>query len=490
MLRLPSSVPLVEPAIETMLVVGQPQLGDEAGKANEEWGVEQALVPEQVVATPAHKAESEAHDKNGWVGRRRPVDGDRNTPSPEVLSMRFSYCMVPEVYQLFWAAMARGEFITDAAVEAGTYRKQGTRWLAAAGGVRPRRGRGLKGRCLTLAQREEIALGRARGESVRSIAAAIRRAPSTVSRELRRNADRLGGYRATTAHALAYARASRPKPAKLVTNLVLRGKVEADLAKKYSPEQISGRLKLDFPDQPEMQVSTETIYQSLYVQSRGALKRDLTRYLRTGRAVRRPSRKVGQRKNRIPNMINIAERPAEAEDRAVPGHWEGDLIIGRKNLSAIGTLVERTSNYTMLLHLPDGYTPELVRDALAAKIKTLPEVLRASLTWDQGPEMRDWKQVAVAADIDIFFCDPHAPWQRATNENTNGLLRQYFPKGTDLSIHSAARPRLGRRRTQRPAPQTAPIPQTGRTDRRPAAGCVTIIPLNRSRPTTPPHPSS
>jgi len=345
--------------------------------------------------------------------------------------------MVPEVYQLFWAAMARGEFITDAAVEAGTYRKQGTRWLVAAGGVRPRRGRGLKGRCLTLAQREEIALGRARGQSVRSIAAAIRRSPSTVSRELRRNADRLGGYRATTAHALAYARASRPKPAKLVTNLVLRGKVEADLAKKYSPEQISGRLKVDFPEQPEMQVSTETIYQSLYVQSRGALKRDLTRCLRTGRAVRRPSRKVGQRKNRIPNMINIAERPAEAEDRAVPGHWEGDLIIGRKNLSAIGTLVERTTNYTMLLHLPDGYTPELVRDALAAKIKTLPEMLRVSLTWDQGPEMRDWKQVAVAADIDIFFCDPHSPWQRATNENTNGLLRQYFPKGTDLSIHSA-----------------------------------------------------
>jgi transposase, IS30 family len=351
--------------------------------------------------------------------------------------MRFSYCMVPEVYQLFWAAMARGEFISDAAVEAGTYRKQGTRWLVAAGGVRPRRGRGLKGRCLTLLQREEIALGRARGQSVRSIAAAIGRAPSTVSRELRRNTDRLGGYRATTAHALAYARASRPKTAKLVSNLVLRGKVEADLAKKYSPEQIAGRLKVDFPDQPEMQVSTETIYQSLYVQSRGALKRDLTRYLRTGRAVRRPSRKVGQRKNRIPNMINIAERPPEAEDRAVPGHWEGDLIIGRKNLSAIGTLVERTTNYTMLLHLPDGYTPELVRDALAAKIKTLPEMLRASLTWDQGPEMRDWKQVAVDADIDIFFCDPHAPWQRATNENTNGLLRQYFPKGTDLTLHSA-----------------------------------------------------
>jgi IS30 family transposase len=219
----------------------------------------------------------------------------------------------------------------------------------------------------------------------------------------------LGRYRATSAHALAYHRASRPKPGKLVTNLLLRGMVEADLAKKYSPEQIAGRLKVEFPDQPEMQVSTETIYQSLYVQSRGALKQELTRCLRTGRAVRRPSRKVGQRKNRIPNMINIAERPAEADDRAVPGHWEGDLIIGRKNLSAIGTLIERTTNYTMLLHLPDGYTPELVRDALSAKIKTLPEVLRASLTWDQGPEMGKWKQVAVDADIDIFFCDPHAP---------------------------------------------------------------------------------
>ena len=351
--------------------------------------------------------------------------------------MRFSYRMVPEVYQLFWAGMAAGEFINDAAIAAGSYRKQGSRWLAAAGGVRPRRGRGLRGRCLTLAQREEVALGRARGDSIRAIAAIIGRSPSTVSRELRRNADRLGRYRATSAHALAYHRASRPKPAKLLTNLRLRGMVEADLAKKYSPEQIAGRLKVDFPDQPEMQVSTETIYQSLYVQSRGALKQELTRCLRTGRAVRRPSRKVGQRKNRIPNMINIAERPAEADDRAVPGHWEGDLIIGRKNLSAIGTLVERTTNYTMLLHLPDGYTPELVRDALAAKIKTLPEVLRASLTWDQGPEMGKWKQVSVDADIDIFFCDPHAPWQRATNENTNGLLRQYFPKSSDLSAHSA-----------------------------------------------------
>ena len=352
--------------------------------------------------------------------------------------MRFAWLMVPEVYQRFWAAMARGEFITDAAVEAGTYRKQGTRWLFAAGGVRPRRGRHLKGRCLTFAEREEIALGRARGDTVRSIAVAIGRSPSTVSRELSRNCDASGRYRATTAHARAYDRASRPKPAKLVVNPVLRARVEDDLAKKYAPEQITGRLKVDYPDRAEMQVSSETIYQALYVQSRGALKRDLTRYLRTGRAVRKPCRKPGQRKNRIPDMINVSERPAEADDRAVPGHWEGDLIIGRANLSAIGTLVERTTGYTMLLHLPWGYTPELVRDALAAKIKTLPDSLRGSLTWDQGIEMRDWKHVRVDADIDIYFCDPHAPWQRGTNENTNGLLRQYFPKGSDLSVHSAA----------------------------------------------------
>ena len=175
-------------------------------------------------------------------------------------------------------------------------------------------------------------------------------------------------------------------------------------------------------------MSTETIYQSLYVQSRGALRRELTACLRTGRALRRPSRKVGQRKNRIPNMVNVSERPAEANDRAVPGHWEGDLIIGQRNLTAIGTLVERQSGYTMLLHLPEGYKPEQVRDVLAEKIKTLPDSVRRSLTWDQGPEMRDWKHVAVAADIAIFFCDPHSPWQRGTNENTNGLLRQYFPK--------------------------------------------------------------
>jgi transposase, IS30 family len=216
---------------------------------------------------------------------------------------------------------------------------------------------------------------------MRSIADRLGRSPSTILRELKRNLDRHGRYRATAAHARAYERASRPRPAKLATNLVLRKKVEQDLEKKYSPEQIVGRLRLELPDDPEMRVSTETIYQSLYVQSRGALKRELTACRRTGRALRRPSRKVGQRKNRIPNMINVSERPAEADDRAIPGHWEGELIIGQRNLTAIGTLVERSSGYTMLLHLPDGYKPEQVREVLAAKIQKLPDSVRRSLTW-------------------------------------------------------------------------------------------------------------
>jgi transposase, IS30 family len=351
----------------------------------------------------------------------------------------FTDRMLPEMVQPFWAALQRGEFITDAAAEVGTYRKRGTRWVAAHGGVRPRRGRNLKGRCLSFCEREEIALARARGESMRLIARRLERSASTVSRELRRNADRRGGgYRATRAHALAYERASRPKPAKLATNLALRAKVEQDLAQRYSPEQIAGRLRVEFPDQPEMWVSTETIYQSLYVQSRGALRRELTRCLRTGRALRQPGRRTGQRKNRIPNMINISQRPPEANERAVPGHWEGDLLIGRRNATAIATLVERSTGYAMLVQLPEGYKPEQVAPALAAKVRTLPEALRRSLTWDQGPEMRDWKQVRVDAGIEVYFCDPHAPWQRGSNENTNGLLRQYFPKGTDFSAVSEA----------------------------------------------------
>jgi len=355
------------------------------------------------------------------------------------MTVRFSSQLVAEMVQPFWAAVQRGEFLTDAAAVAGTNRWRGLQWVRESGGVRPRRGRDLKGRCLSFAEREEIAAGRVGGESMRSIAARLRRSPSTISRELSRNHRPGGGYRASSAHVLAYERASRPKPAKLVTNVVLREKVEQDLQRKYSPEQISGRLLVEFPDDLEMRVSPETIYQSLYVQSRGALRRELAVCLRTGRALRVPNRQGAQRKNRVlPDMVNISERPAVATDRAVPGHWEGDLIIGKRNASAIGTLVERATGYTMLVHLPAGYKPEQVAPALAAKIQTLPIALRGSLTWDQGVEMRDWKQVTVATDIAIFFCDPHSPWQRGTNENTNGLLRQYFPKGTDLSAHSAA----------------------------------------------------
>ena len=214
--------------------------------------------------------------------------------------------------------------------------------------------------------------------------------------------------------------------------------MEKDLQKRYSLEQISGRLKREFPDREEMRVSPETISQSFYVQSRGALKQELTRYLRTGRGLRSPSRKAGQRKSRIPDMVNISQRPAEASERAVPGSWEGDLIIGKGNYSAIGTLVERCTNYRMLVHLPGGYTAEKMRDALTATITTLPDALRGTLTWGQGVEMREWKRVAIDADIRIYFCDPRSPWQRGINENTTGLLRQYFPKGTDLSVHSAA----------------------------------------------------
>jgi IS30 family transposase len=339
-----------------------------------------------------------------------------------VVMAKYSIFVRPDLMQVFWARMRAGGFISEAVELIDTSRRTGRRILVDAGGVRPRRGRALKGRCLTFEQREEIAIRRAQGQSLRQIGGAIGRSPSTVSRELRRNAVVGVGYRATSAHALAFERASRPKPGKLHVNAQLRGIVERDLKKRYSPEQISGRLKREFPDREEMRVSPETIYQSLYVESRGALKRELTASLHTGRTLRRPSRKVGQRKNRIPGMINIAQRPPEAEDRAVPGHWEGDLIIGKGNLSAIGTLVERTTGTTMLLHLPDGYKPDQVAPALAAKIQTLPAMLRQSLTWDHGPEMRDWKTVAIDADIEIYFCDPHAPWQRGSNENTNGLL--------------------------------------------------------------------
>lgn len=229
--------------------------------------------------------------------------------------------------------------------------------------------------------------------------------------------------------------ASRPKAAKLAGDRLLRDLVQAKLEDLLSPEQIAAQLRLEYPNQPEKWVSHETIYQSIYIQGRGALRRELVRCLRTGRAVRKPRRKTNERRGRIPNMINISERPAEADDRAVPGHWEGDLLIGKSHESAIGTLVERRSRYVMLLHLPDGHSAEEVERAIHGATTKLPQTLWKSLTWDQGKEMRNHERIRIATGLEIYFCDPAKPWQRGTNENTNGLLRQYFPKGTDLRVH-------------------------------------------------------
>lgn len=287
---------------------------------------------------------------------------------------------------------------------------------------------------LSIEDRVEIALGLERGESLRCIAKRLGRHPSTISRELKRARDRRHRYRPLAAHRLAYRRARRPKPTKL-SHPKLCKRVVADLKQFWSPEQIAKRLRQDFGDDVRMQISHETIYKSLYVQGRGELRRELTRCLRTGRAKRKPRGWTGNKRKIIPDIVLISERPAEAADRAVPGHWEGDLIMGRDNKSAIGTLVERSTRYVMLLHLPVDHTAVSVRDAMAKVITTLPESLRRSITWDQGPEMAEHVQFTVQTDVPVYFCDPYKPWQRGSNENTNGLLRQYFPKQTDLSVH-------------------------------------------------------
>jgi IS30 family transposase len=293
------------------------------------------------------------------------------------------------------------------------------------------------GRYLSLAEREEIAVGVAARLPQAEIARRLGRAASTVSREIARNSTRgRYRYRATAAQVRAEERARRPKPAKLAACGELRGWVQGKLEDDWSPEEISHRLAIEFPDRAEMRVSHETIYQALYVQGRGALRRELTRHLRTGRALRKPRRKEGERRGKIPGMVMIADRPPEADDRAVPGHWEGDTIAGRAGKSQIGTLVERTTRFTMLVPLPCGKSADAFADALVPVIAGLPGALRRSLTWDQGTEMHQHARIAVAADCEIYFCDPHSPWQRPSNENTNGLLRQYFPKGTDLSVHS------------------------------------------------------
>ena len=290
-------------------------------------------------------------------------------------------------------------------------------------------------RYLSLDDRLAIADGLINRQTLTAIAAGIGRNKSTVCREVRAHSVD-GIYLPHQADRTAAAARARPKPSKLVTNPALRAAVEQGLEQKLSPEQICNRLVKDHPDDESMRVSHETIYQALYFQARGGLKREVVTALRTGRTRRKPQRRPDQRQTRfVDDMIMISERPAEADDRAVPGHWEGDLIMGAGNQSAIATLVERATRYTMLVHLPGGHDAETVRDGLIATMKTLPEHLRGSLTWDQGSEMARHQQFTIATDIAVYFCDPHSPWQRGTNENTNGLLRQYFPKGTDLSVH-------------------------------------------------------
>jgi IS30 family transposase len=388
--------------------------------------------------------------------------------------------------RLFWREIAKGLSSEDAAIAVGVSQAAGTRWFRERGGMPTFLIHPVTGRYLSFDEREVMALLKAQGAGIREIARQLSRDPSTVSRELRRNAATRGGkldYRASVAQWKAELMARRPKPAKLVTNDRLREYVQERLsgqvrrpdgtpvtgpvtapwkgrnkphrqdrrwATAWSPEQISNRLKVDFPDDEAMRISHEAIYQALYVQSRGALKRELVACLRTGRALRVARSRAGQRAGgHVTPEVMISERPAEVEDRAVPGHWEGDLLIGADR-SAIGTLVERTTRFTMLVHLPRmqgygteprvkngpalaGYGAEAMRDALAAQMTILPEQLRRSLTWDRGKELAQHAQLKIDTGVAVYFADPHSPWQRGTNENTNGLLRQYFPKGTDLS---------------------------------------------------------
>jgi IS30 family transposase len=393
----------------------------------------------------------------------------------------------------FWVAIASGRSSEHAGVDAGVPPAVGVRWFRRAGGMPPthfsQSSKPLSGRYLSFTEREEIAILRAQGNGVRAIARLLDRPPCTISRELLRNAARRHGapeYRATTAQWHADRSARRPKPAKLAVNPILRDYVQDRLAgmiakpdgtplvgpkvvwkgrravhrqnrrwaTAWSPEQISRRLRLDFPEDEMMRISHEAVYQALYVQGRGALRRELSACLRTGRALRMPRvRTRSPGRSFISPEIMISQRPAEAADRAVPGHWEGDLIIGLGS-SAIGTLVERTTRFTMLLHLPRmtghdqearvkkgpalaGHGAEAVRYAITRAISTMPEQLRRSLTWDQGAELAQHARLKIDAGMQVYFCDPQSPWQRGTNENTNGLLRQYFPKGTDLSAHNA-----------------------------------------------------
>jgi transposase, IS30 family len=326
--------------------------------------------------------------------------------------------------------VAAGERVDDVAVAFGRGRRHVFWLVARSGGLRPRR-RPRPPLRLSLAEREEISRGLLAGRSLRTIAAGLGRAPSTVSREVAGHGGRRR-YRAWRADAAAIRRSQRPKLAKLAAQPRLRAEVERLLAERWSPQQIAARLRLEHPDDEELRVSHETIYTSLFVQGRGALRRELARCLRSGRTQRRSHRRRLPAPLPMRDMVLISQRPAEIDDRAVPGHWEGDLLMGGAN-TAIATLVERQTRYLLLAALPAGHTAPSVRDALTQTISRLPVELRHSLTWDRGKEMAEHTRFTVDTGVQVYFCDPHSPWQRGSNENTNGLVRQYFPKGTDLS---------------------------------------------------------
>jgi IS30 family transposase len=343
----------------------------------------------------------------------------------------------PEEQREIWDRLEAGENMSTVGRALGRGQSAICMFVARTGGVRPKEASPRSARLLSFNEREEISRGLANHESLREISRRLGRAPSTISREVERN----GGvtkYRAALAEKGTRERGRRPKVAKLVQCPRLRRVVEAKLKRKWSPEQIAAWLPGAYPSNPEMRVSHETIYMSLFVQGRGALRRELTTCLRSGRAMRRPrTRREKPLAGIIQDMVMISERPAEVADRAVPGHWEGDLLMGKKKIS-IATLVERKSRYVTLVRVPGNTKAETVRKAIARQILKLPLELRRSLTWDQGKEMNEHLRFTVDTGVQVYFCDPSSPWQRGSNENTNGLLRQYFPKGSDLSVHSQA----------------------------------------------------
>ncbi len=337
----------------------------------------------------------------------------------------------PEAVDEIWVRLRAGHAVKPTARELGISTSTVRTYLVRCGGIRPDphcRGAGR----LSLEEREEISRGLAAGLSLRAIAAQLGRATSTVSREVAANGGRRR-YRASRSDQQAWSRATRPKKCKLANNPVLRAIVEEKLRRRWSPQQIAGWLKLTYPHDLEMQVSHESIYRTLFVQSRGALRRELTAYLRTGRVLRRPRGvRLPDGRGGRPGILNISERPAEAEDRAVPGHWEGDLVFG-KNMSPVATLVERSTRFLILVALPAGnHKADAVADALAQAVATVPSQLARSLTWDQGHEMAAHRRFTAATGIQVYFCDPKSPWQRGSNENTNGLLRQYLPRRLDF----------------------------------------------------------